>query len=90
MEKNLLFILKSCPYCKQALSWMEELKKENPAYEEVAFTIIDEKENPDIADKYDYYLVPTYYVNGKKVHEGAASREIVENILKEATLSSEK
>ncbi|MGI5999171.1 MAG: glutaredoxin [Lutispora sp.] len=69
---------------------MDELKKENPAYEEAAFTIIDENENPGVANKYDYFLVPTYYINGEKVHEGIASKEIVENILKEAILNSEK
>lgn len=68
---------------------MDELKKENPAYDEVAFTIIDEKEEPDIAEKYDYFLVPTYYINGEKVHEGIASKEIVENILKEAASNSQ-
>jgi len=67
---------------------MDELKKENPVYKEAAFTIIDEREKPDIANKYDYYLVPTYYVNGKKVHEGIASKDIIETILKKAISDS--
>ena len=67
---------------------MDELKKENPAYNEAAFTVIDEIEKPDVANKYHYYLVPTYYVNGKKVHEGIASKDIIETILKKAISDS--
>jgi hypothetical protein len=26
--------------------------------------------HPDIADQYDYYYVPTYYLDGIKFHEG--------------------
>ena len=81
MEENLLFIIESWPYCIEALAWMDELKKENPAYEEAAFTIIDEIKEPDIAEQYDYFLVPTFYIKGQKVHEGIASKEIIRDIL---------
>lgn len=63
---------------------MEELKEENPKYSQVDLKIIDEGLHPDIAEKYDYYYVPTYYIDGKKVHEGVATRDIVRNIFKEA------
>lgn len=85
MKDVQLFIQKSCPYCKQALSWMEDLKKENPEYSEVAVTIIDELVEPDLADQYDYYYVPTYYIDGTKVHEGAASKDIVKKVFEEAS-----
>lgn len=85
MKDVQLFIQKSCPYCKQALSWMEELKKENPEYSEVAVTIVDELVEPDLADQYDYYYVPTYYIDGTKVHEGAASKDIVKKVFEEAS-----
>ncbi len=84
MDKNLLFIIKSCPFCKKALAWMDELKQENPAYEEASFTIIDEIKQPDIADSYDYFLVPACYVDGEKVHEGIATKEIMRNVLEKA------
>ncbi len=67
---------------------MDELKQENPAYEEVAFTIIDEIKKPDIADSYDYFLVPTYYIDGEKVHEGIATKEIMRDIFERASKKS--
>ena len=36
----------------------------------------------DLADSYDYFYVPTYYVGGEKVHEGHAEREDVEKVLR--------
>ncbi len=73
----------SCPYCKQAMKWMEELKSENAEYAGIDVTIIDEKKQPEISDQYDYYYVPTYFIDGNKVHEGAASKEKVESVFKQ-------
>lgn len=68
----------------EALSWMEEIKREEPKYSEVEVKIIDEGKNPEIANTYDYYYVPTYYVGGVKVHEGAASKEKVRRVFEQA------
>jgi len=38
----------------------------------------------DIADQYDYYYVPCYFINESKVHEGAASKEIIRKVLSAA------
>ena len=84
MKKITMFIIKSCPYCKAALGWMDELKEKNPEYKKLEIEIIDENEHPEIADKYDYHYVPTYYVEGKKVHEGAANLRKVNKVLKAA------
>lgn len=84
MKPVLMFILKSCPYCKEALSWMEELKKENPSYSQVDVKIIDEGIEKDLASQYDYYYVPTYYIDGIKVHEGVATKEIVKSVYEKA------
>ena len=47
--------------------------------------MIEETQHPDIADQYDYYYVPTFYVDGVKVHEaefskmnGALLRKVIE------------
>lgn len=84
MKNVQMFIQKSCPFCKQALSWMEELKEENPEYSKVEVTIVDELLQADLANQYDYYYVPTYYIEGVKVHEGAASKDIVRNVYEKA------
>ena len=80
MKKITMFTMESCPYCQKALRWMEELFAENPVYQSLEITIIDENAHPDIARNYDYYYVPTYYVGNEKVHEGAASLEKIRRV----------
>ena len=46
--------------------------------------MIDEKKQPDVAAKYDYYYVPTFFVDGEKVHEGHAEKADVEKVFKAA------
>lgn len=84
MKPVRMFMFEACPHCQRALAWMEECKKENPEYANVQIEIIDEKRHPDIADQYDYYYVPCYFINENKVHEGAASKEIIRRVLSTA------
>lgn len=81
MKKITMFTMASCPYCQAALHWMEELLAENPAYKSLEIEKIDELVRPDIAEQYDYYYVPTFYVGGKKLHEGAASLKKIQRVL---------
>lgn len=84
MKPVLMFITDWCPHCKRALNWMEELKAENPQYAKVDVKVIDEEQEPAISKQYDYYYVPTYYVDGVKVHEGVPSKAIIQDIYEEA------
>ncbi|MBC2580469.1 thioredoxin family protein [Clostridium sp. DJ247] len=84
MKPVFMFITDWCPYCKQALSWMEELKRENPKYTDVNVRVVDEEREPAIAKEHDYYYVPTYYVDGVKVHEGVPSKDIVRQVFEKA------
>jgi len=86
MKKILMFHFASCPYCRAAMNYLQELTEENPEFATVEIEKIDEKIHPEIADKYDYWYVPTFYVDGQKVHEGACTKKIVENVLR-ASLS---
>lgn len=79
-----MFTMESCPYCANARLYMEELLDKNPKYKELDIEIIDEVEHPDIANQYDYYLVPTYYLEGEKFHEGIPSREMISDLFKKA------
>jgi len=63
---------------------MDELFEEYPKYKELDIEIIDEVEEPDIANQYDYYYVPTYYLEGEKFHEGVPSREMVAQLFNKA------
>ncbi len=84
MKKIKMFLLESCPYCREALKWIDELYLENPAYKELELEKIDEEKNCDIAERYDYYYVPTFYVGDEKRHEGVATKDAVRNVFDEA------
>jgi hypothetical protein len=44
--------------------------------------VIDEREEADLADSYDYFYVPPYYGGGETGHAGHAEREDVETVLR--------
>ena len=81
MKTIKLFYLKDCPFCKKAFSYIDELKKQN-AYKDIEFELIEESEQPDTANQYDYYYVPTFYINEEKIHEGGIFLNEVEEVLK--------
>ena len=84
MKKITMFMFASCPHCKLALKCLDELKVAHPEYAAVPFEMIDERKQPDGAEKYDYYYVPTFYVDGEKVHEGHAEMADVEKVFQAA------
>ena len=84
MKSVKLFYLKNCPFCKKALRYIEELQAEHAELAAVEIEMIEESERPDMADKFDYYYVPTFYVDGVKEHEGGIYPEEVERILRKA------
>lgn len=81
MKKLLMFHFEACPYSKRAFALLDELIKEYPAFKDIPIETIDEKLHPEIADKYDYWYVPTIYLEGKKVHEGAIDKDALHAIL---------
>jgi len=84
MKKITMFKMESCPYCKSAGKWMSEILESDAKYTEIPLVIIDEVEEPDLAAQFDYYFVPTFYIEDEKVHEGAASFEIVKKVFDSA------
>jgi len=83
MKDLKLFILTNCPYCQQALKYIEELQQEEK-YRDIKYQLIDERKEKALADSYDYYYVPTFYLDEKKVHEGIVSKEQVQAIFDQA------
>lgn len=75
-----LFYLENCPHCKRARKWMEELYQENPVYKEIPIEMIEESQQAELADSYDYYYVPCFFDGNEKVHEGVASKDIIRTI----------
>lgn len=79
-----LFYLETCPYCKRALGYMEELKKEDPAYAGIPVKMIEESRNRELSDKYDYSYVPCYYIGDEKIAEGVLGKEDVKRVFERA------
>ena len=84
MKKIKLFYQERCPFCIRAFKYINELKEENNEDNKIELERIDELIHPDIADKFDYYYVPTFYLNGEKVHEGGIKKDEVKVILDKA------
>lgn len=84
MKEITFFMMDVCPYCIKAQKWLDELYAERPEYKKIPMKVIDERKDPRTANKYDYYLVPTFYVGNEKLHEGVATKDKVERVLKAA------
>ena len=85
MKEILMFVQKDCPHCKRALKWQEELtEKFHPEWAQVPIRMVDELEQPEVAQAYDYYYVPTYFIDGVKVHEGPVTQQDVEKVFAQA------
>lgn len=84
MKTITLFYQKQCPFCKKALKYIEEAKAAHPELQPIRIERIEETEQPELADRYDYYYVPTFYIEGKKIHEGGIYPDEVEAILRRA------
>ena len=85
MKEILMFVQKDCPHCKRALKWQEVLtEKFHPEWAQVPIRIVDELEQPEVAQAYDYYYVPTYFIDGVKVHEGPVTQQDVEKVFAQA------
>ena len=84
MKEVKMFMTGTCPHCKKALALMEEICQEQPEYKTVKIEKIDETKEPDYAAKFDYYYIPTFYVDGVKMHEGAPTKEALEKVYAEA------
>jgi len=63
---------------------MDELFAEKPEYRSLSIEKVDEDLQPEISDKYDYDLVPAYYVDEAKVHSGVASKDLIRDIFENA------
>ncbi len=84
MKKVTMFYLSNCPHCKKAFDMIDKLTELDSDFGKVEIEKIEESKQPDIANSYDYYYVPTFYVNGEKLHEGTPTLEAVKAVLETA------
>ena len=84
MKPVKLFYLRNCPFCRKAMRYIDEAKQNCPELRDIEIEMIEESEHPEIADSYDYYYVPTFYIDGVKVHDGGVLPGEMEDILRKA------
>ncbi|MDR1917186.1 MAG: thioredoxin family protein [Synergistaceae bacterium] len=85
MKEIKMFMMDTCPHCKRALELMEEIFIEHPEYRDIPLKKIDENIEPDYAYQFDYYYVPTFYVEEAKIHEGIPSKDDIKRVFMEAS-----
>lgn len=84
MKELTLFYLENCPYCKRARAYMQELRDENPEYNAIPVKMVEEREQKQLADSFDYYYVPCFYIGGQKIAEGSIDKDGVRQVFDEA------
>jgi glutaredoxin len=80
MANLTMFIQPNCPFCKNALKWIDELKKEDTKYNQIDIELVDELIEVERADSFDYYYVPTIYLGEKKIHEGGIYKNEIKTL----------
>ena len=83
MKDLKIFYFPTCPYCKKAKQAVEELQEENPRCREIGINWINEHVDTELADRYDYYYVPTVFYGDEKLYEASPAHsyeDIRENI----------
>jgi len=73
MNKLTIFYLEGCPYCRSAMRAVQELEKELPGFSADAIEWIEERRCASVADRYDYYRVPSVFFGQKKLYECSPS-----------------
>ena len=48
-----------------------ELREENPEYNKVEIDMVDELEHPELIENYDYWSVPSLFIDHDKIFEAA-------------------
>ena len=84
MKPVKIFYQERCPFCVKAFRYIDELKQEHPEFNDLEIETIDELAEPELADTFDYYYVPTFYIDDKKAHEGGIFKPEVEQLLRNA------
>lgn len=68
MQTLTIFYLDGCPYCRDAMRAAEELRAELSCSPD-RIEWIEERRCADVADRYDYYRVPSVFCGDRKLYE---------------------
>ena len=72
MKKLTIFYLQGCPWCAHARRAVRELLEE-PEFSGAQIEWIDERAEPGLADRYDYWHVPAAFDGDRKLYEALSS-----------------
>lgn len=84
MKEIKYFYLSNCPYCHKADKIISEIISENPEFSEIKIDKIDEKKNPETANKYNYFYVPSLWIDDDKLLEGIPTKEKIYKVFETA------
>lgn len=73
MKKLTIFYLDGCLYCRNVMRAVQELDAELTGFSSDQIKWIEERRNADIANQYDYYNVPTVFLDNQKLYECSPS-----------------
>lgn len=74
------FHLPYCPHCLRARQLMAQVYKAHPEYRAIPLREVNELKEAELADSYDYYLVPAFFVGNKKIHEGKVTYDQIKAV----------
>ena len=69
---------------QQFKSRIEELQTEYPELAAIPICQIEERQQADVADGYDYWYVPSLFIGNEKLHEGIPTKQKLEKALRAA------
>jgi glutaredoxin len=66
------FYRPGCPYCRQAEELLTELFAERPEFKTIPLRRVNENAEAALAEQYDYWYVPTFFLGDEKLYEADA------------------
>lgn len=84
MSTITLYHFEGCPACGHAKEWIKELKAEKPELAQAHVDLVDVHKTPDFKAPAPFNYVPTFFMDGKKLLEGAVTKEKIEQMLRSA------
>ena len=69
MQTLTIFHLDRCPYCRKLTQTYAELCDETPEFRNVPIEWVEESKEPQRAEAYSYWYVPTIFLGNEKLFE---------------------
>ena len=84
MKSITMFYMDTCPHCHNAFRMMDKLFEAHPEYRDIPIKMVEETKEAALANTYDYWYVPTFYVGEEKLHEGVPTQAAIDAVFAKA------